>query len=194
MTPLMKFRLDTDCGVSSDILLSSIAGSPRRAGARLDGEGIYPVDDNPVRVEIQRFPIRHQMSSLTFLGAAGTVTGSKHLLEVGGRLILVDFGLVQGVKELRERNWQPLPFNPVQLDAVILTHAHLDHCGYLPRLVAGGYRGRIFCTAGTKELCSLVLPDAATFRKRMHARRTDTGSRNMLRRCRFTPRSTPPAR
>ncbi|OLC41162.1 MAG: hypothetical protein AUH43_25155 [Acidobacteria bacterium 13_1_40CM_65_14] len=101
------------------------------------------------------------MSSLTFLGAAGTVTGSKHLLEVGGRLILVDCGLFQGLKELRERNWQPLPFNPVQLDAVILTHAHLDHCGYLPRLVAGGYRGRIFCTPATKELCSLVLPDSA---------------------------------
>jgi len=101
------------------------------------------------------------MSSLTFLGAAGTVTGSKHLLEVGGRLILVDCGLFQGLKELRERNWQPLPFNPVQLDAVILTHAHLDHCGYLPRLVTGGYRGRIFCTPATKELCSLVLPDSA---------------------------------
>jgi metallo-beta-lactamase family protein len=101
------------------------------------------------------------MSSLTFLGAAGTVTGSKHLLEVGGRLILVDCGLFQGLKELRERNWQPLPVNPAQLDAVILTHAHLDHCGYLPRLVAGGYRGRIFCTPATKELCSLVLPDSA---------------------------------
>ena len=101
------------------------------------------------------------MSSLTFLGAAGTVTGSKHLLEVDGRRILVDCGLFQGLKELRDRNWQPLPFDPAQLDAVILTHAHLDHCGYLPRLVAGGYRGRIFCTPATKELCSLVLPDSA---------------------------------
>ncbi len=101
------------------------------------------------------------MSSLTFLGAAGTVTGSKHLLEVDGRKILVDCGLFQGLKELRERNWQPLPFRPAELDAVILTHAHLDHCGYLPRLVAGGYRGRIFCTPATKELCSLVLPDSA---------------------------------
>ena len=101
------------------------------------------------------------MSSLTFLGAAGTVTGSRHLLEVGGRRILVDCGLFQGLKELRERNWQPVPFSPAELDAVILTHAHLDHCGYLPRLVAGGYRGRIFCTPATKELCSLVLPDSA---------------------------------
>src|SRR5262245_27306756 len=101
------------------------------------------------------------MSSLTFLGAAGTVTGSKHLLELDGRRILVDCGLFQGLKELRDRNWQPLPFNPAELDAVILTHAHLDHCGYLPRLVAGGYRGRIFCTPATKELCSVGLPGAA---------------------------------
>ena len=101
------------------------------------------------------------MSSLTFLGAAGTVTGSKHLLEVDGRRILVDCGLFQGLKELRDRNWQPLPLDPAALDAVVLTHAHLDHCGYLPRLVADGYRGRIFCTPATKELCSLVLPDSA---------------------------------
>ena len=99
--------------------------------------------------------------SLTFLGAAGTVTGSKHLLEVDGRRILVDCGLFQGLKELRLRNWEPLPVAPESLDAVVLTHAHLDHCGYLPRLVAGGFRGRIFCTPGTKELCSLVLPDSA---------------------------------
>jgi metallo-beta-lactamase family protein len=99
--------------------------------------------------------------SLTFLGAAGTVTGSKHLLEVEGRRVLVDCGLFQGLKELRLRNWEPLPVDPASIDAVILTHAHLDHCGYLPRLVAGGYRGRIFCTPATKELCSLVLPDSA---------------------------------
>src|SRR4051794_3188423 len=98
---------------------------------------------------------------LTFLGAAGTVTGSKHLLEVDGRRILIDCGLFQGLKELRLRNWEPLPVDPASIDAVVLTHAHLDHCGYLPRLVAGGYRGRIFCTPATKELCSLVLPDAA---------------------------------
>ena len=100
-------------------------------------------------------------SSLIFLGAAGTVTGSKHLLQLGERQILVDCGLFQGLKELRQRNWEPVPIDPMRLDAVILTHAHLDHCGYLPRLVAGGYRGRIFCTPATKELCSLVLPDSA---------------------------------
>src|SRR6267378_2163783 len=99
--------------------------------------------------------------SLTFLGAAGTVTGSKHLLEADGRRILVDCGLFQGLKELRLRNWEPLPLDPATIDGVVLTHAHLDHCGYQPRLAAGGFRGRIFCTPGTKELCSLVLPDAA---------------------------------
>jgi metallo-beta-lactamase family protein len=99
--------------------------------------------------------------SLTFLGAAGTVTGSKHLLEVNGRRVLVDCGLFQGLKELRQLNWAALPLDPSALDAVVLTHAHLDHCGYLPRLVAAGYRGRIWCTAGTKDLCSLVLPDSA---------------------------------
>jgi metallo-beta-lactamase family protein len=101
------------------------------------------------------------MPTLTFLGAAGTVTGSKHLLEVGGRRVLVDCGLFQGLKELRERNWAALPIDPKQIDAVVLTHAHLDHCGYLPRLVAAGFRGRIFCTAGTRDLCTLVLPDSA---------------------------------
>ena len=99
--------------------------------------------------------------TLTFLGAAGTVTGSKHLLEVDGRRILVDCGLFQGLKELRLRNWEPLPIAPASIDAVVLTHAHLDHCGYLPRLVSAGFRGRIFCTPATKELCSLVLPDSA---------------------------------
>jgi len=98
---------------------------------------------------------------LTFLGAAGTVTGSKHLLDVDGHRILVDCGLFQGLKELRLRNWEPLPVDPATIDAVVLTHAHLDHCGYLPRLVAAGFRGRVFCTPGTKELCSLVLPDSA---------------------------------
>jgi metallo-beta-lactamase family protein len=101
------------------------------------------------------------MSSITFLGAAGTVTGSKHLLEVAGRRVLVDCGLFQGLKELRLRNWEPLPIEATQIDAVVLTHAHLDHCGYLPRLVAAGFRRRVFCTPGTKELCSLVLPDSA---------------------------------
>jgi metallo-beta-lactamase family protein len=101
------------------------------------------------------------MSLLTFLGAAGTVTGSKHLLEVDGHRILVDCGLFQGLKVLRQRNWEPLPVDPASIQAVVLTHAHLDHCGYLPRLVSGGFRGRIFCTPGTKELTGIVLRDSA---------------------------------
>lgn len=101
------------------------------------------------------------MTTLTFLGAAGTVTGSKHLIDFGDHRVLVDCGLFQGLKELRERNWAALSVDPKKIDAVVLTHAHLDHCGYLPRLVAGGFTGRVFCTPGTKELCSLVLPDSA---------------------------------
>jgi metallo-beta-lactamase family protein len=89
------------------------------------------------------------------------VTGSKHLLEVDGRRMRVDCGLFQGLKELRLRNWEPLPIDPATIDAVILTHAHLDHCGYLPRLVSAGFCGWIVCTPATKELCSLVLPDSA---------------------------------
>ena len=101
------------------------------------------------------------MSTLTFLGAAGTVTGSKHLLDLGDRKILIDCGLFQGLKDLRLRNWAALPIDAKEIDAVVLTHAHLDHCGYLPRLVAQGFRGRIFCTPGTRELCTLILPDSA---------------------------------
>ena len=99
--------------------------------------------------------------TLTFLGAARTVTGSKHLLESNGRRVLIDCGLFQGLKELRERNWHALPFRADSLDAVVLTHAHLDHCGYLPRLVGQGYRGRVFCTPGTSDLAKIVLADAA---------------------------------
>lgn len=100
------------------------------------------------------------MASITFLGAAQTVTGSKYLLETATSKVLVDAGLFQGLKELRERNWQDLPIPAKEIDAIILTHAHLDHCGYLPRLVSQGFRGRVFCTAGTKDLCAIVLPDS----------------------------------
>jgi metallo-beta-lactamase family protein len=100
------------------------------------------------------------MISITFLGAAQTVTGSKHLLDTGTAKVLFDAGLFQGLKELRERNWQPLPIAAKDIDTIVLTHAHLDHCGYLPRLVSEGFRGRVFCTAGTKDLCGIVLPDS----------------------------------
>ncbi len=101
------------------------------------------------------------MAELTFLGAARTVTGSKYLLEADGVRILVDCGLFQGLKELRQRNWEPFSVPPESIQAVVLTHAHLDHVGYLPRLVAEGFRGIVFCTAGTADLCRLVLPDSA---------------------------------
>jgi metallo-beta-lactamase family protein len=101
------------------------------------------------------------MPRLSFFGAAQTVTGSKYLLEAGEARVLFDAGLFQGLKELRLRNWDPLPVPAASLDAIVLTHAHLDHTGFLPRLVSDGFRGRIFCTAGTADLCRLVLPDAA---------------------------------
>jgi len=97
---------------------------------------------------------------LTFLGAAGTVTGSKYLIETSGKKILVDCGLFQGWKQLRLRNWEPFPVDPRSVDAVLLTHAHIDHSGYLPCLWKQGFRGPIFSTSGTKDLCKLLLPDA----------------------------------
>ncbi|MGE3343200.1 MAG: MBL fold metallo-hydrolase RNA specificity domain-containing protein [Vicinamibacterales bacterium] len=99
--------------------------------------------------------------TLTFLGAARTVTGSKYLLQAGHIRILVDCGMFQGLKSLRERNWEPFSVPPASIDAVVLTHAHLDHCGLLPRLVAQGFSGRVFCTGGTQELARIVLEDAA---------------------------------
>jgi metallo-beta-lactamase family protein len=96
----------------------------------------------------------------TFLGAAGTVTGSKTLLDHHDRRVLVDCGLFQGLKQLRLRNWDRLPFDAASLDAVVLTHAHLDHSGYLPRLLRLGYRGPIHCTPATRALCRVLLPDA----------------------------------
>ena len=101
------------------------------------------------------------MISLTSLGGAGTVTGSKHLLEHEGSRILVDCGLFQGHRELRERNWKPLPIKPTSIDAVVLTHAHLDHSGYLPRLVRDGFRGPIHATPATIDVARLILLDSA---------------------------------
>ena len=98
---------------------------------------------------------------LTSLGGAGTVTGSKHLLEHEGRRLLVDCGLFQGPRELRELNWQPFSVPAESIDAVVLTHAHLDHSGYLPRLVADGFRGPIYATAATIDVARLILLDSA---------------------------------
>ncbi|HZZ83232.1 MAG TPA: MBL fold metallo-hydrolase [Anaeromyxobacteraceae bacterium] len=101
------------------------------------------------------------MASIRFLGAAGTVTGSRHLVRSGGRQVLVDAGLFQGLKELRLRNWAGFPVPPASIDAVILTHAHIDHSGALPLLVRLGFRGPVHCTPATSDLCGLLLPDSA---------------------------------
>lgn len=97
---------------------------------------------------------------MTFLGGTGTVTGSKYLLRAPGKSVLVDCGLFQGLKQLRLRNWSPLPVNAKDIDAVVLTHAHLDHTGYLPLFVKQGFSGPVHSTTGTAELCAILLPDS----------------------------------
>src|SRR5438105_7328871 len=101
------------------------------------------------------------MSTLSFWGAAGTVTGSKYLIETDRARVLVDCGLFQGGHELRDRNWQEPPFNAASVDAVIITHAHIDHTGYLPRFVSHGFRGPVYCSRGTADLMKILLPDSA---------------------------------
>ena len=98
---------------------------------------------------------------ISFFGATGTVTGSKYLVEAGGQKLLIDCGLFQGFKQLRLRNWAPPPFDARTIDAVLLTHAHIDHSGYLPLLVKQGFRGKVYCSAATRDLCGILLPDAA---------------------------------
>ena len=98
--------------------------------------------------------------NITFLGGADTVTGSKFLVQHDGHSLLVDCGLFQGYKQLRLRNWRPLPVVPGQVHAVLLTHAHLDHSGYLPLLAREGFRGRVHATGGTRDLCAILLPDS----------------------------------
>jgi metallo-beta-lactamase family protein len=98
--------------------------------------------------------------NITFLGGAGTVTGSKYLVRHDGKSLLVDCGLFQGYKQLRLRNWSPLPVAPHQIGAVLLTHAHLDHSGYLPLLAKEGFEGHVYCSRGTHDLCRILLPDS----------------------------------
>ena len=109
-------------------------------------------------------------ATLTFAGGAGTVTGSRHLVRAGGRQILLDCGLFQGLKALRERNWAEPPFDPKDLDAVVLSHAHLDHTGYLPLLVKRGFHGPVYCTSGTADLIGVVLRDSAHLQEEDAAR------------------------
>jgi metallo-beta-lactamase family protein len=97
---------------------------------------------------------------IQFIGATGTVTGSKYLISSASKRVLVDCGLFQGLKQLRLRNWAPLPFKASEIQSVLLTHAHIDHTGYIPLLVKQGFRGKIYCSHGTEELCKILLPDS----------------------------------
>ena len=99
-------------------------------------------------------------ATLGFLGATDTVTGSRYLVERAGARVLIDCGLFQGYKRLRQRNWLEPGFEPASLDAVVLTHAHLDHSGYLPRLCQAGFAGPVYCTPGTRDLLQILLPDS----------------------------------
>jgi len=101
------------------------------------------------------------MPKLTFLGAAGTVSGSRHLLEVEGQQVLFDCGLFQGERSLRRRNWKPLGVPPSGIDAVVLTHGHIDHSGWLPRLAREGFRGPVYTSPPTADLLGLLLYDSA---------------------------------
>ena len=96
-----------------------------------------------------------------FLGAAGSVTGSRYLVTVGNFRFLFDCGLFQGLKELRLRNWDKFPIDPAEINAVVISHAHIDHCGYLPKLVKEGFNGSIYCTSATAELLEIMLMDSA---------------------------------
>ena len=116
------------------------------------------------------------MARITFYGGVGTVTGSKYLVEHEDKRILVDCGLFQGLKELRERNWQDPPFDPESLDAVIITHAHIDHTGYLPRVVKLGYAGPIFTSRASADLMKILLPDSG----RLQEEEADFRNRHQL--------------
>src|SRR5208337_260092 len=125
---------------------------------------------------------------IQFLGAAGTVTGSKHLINTTydssgkqGFQVLIDCGLFQGQKEWRERNWQDTPVPAREIDAVILTHAHLDHCGWIPRLVKEGFRGPIYATPPTIDLCGIILPDSG------HLQEEDAAFYNKTKTSKHTP-------
>jgi metallo-beta-lactamase family protein len=127
------------------------------------------------------------MAYIQFLGAAGTVTGSKHLINTGdpsrknGFRGLIDCGLFQGPKEWRERNWRDTPVSAKEIDAVILTHAHLDHCGWIPRLVKEGFRGPIYASSPTIDLCGIILPDSG------HLQEEDAAFYNKTRKSKHTP-------
>jgi len=130
---------------------------------------------------------RESLAYIQFLGAAGTVTGSKHLINTGnssgneGFKVLIDCGLFQGPKEWRERNWRDTPMPAREINAVILTHAHLDHCGWIPRLVKEGFRGPIYATPPTIDLCGIILPDSG------HLQEEDAAFYNKTKTSKHTP-------
>ncbi|MFM8439858.1 MAG: MBL fold metallo-hydrolase, partial [Acidobacteriota bacterium] len=117
-----------------------------------------------------------KMAKITFLGGVGTVTGSKYLLEADNTKVLVDCGMFQGLAELRQRNWEDPPFDPASIDAVIITHAHIDHTGYLPRLVKLGFKGPVFTSKATRDLMKILLPDSA----RLQEEEADYRNRHQL--------------
>src|ERR1051326_6375549 len=149
-------------------------GCPKRESITKDARGQSSVPRSSRRtgktwhtVRLLSRDRKSSMPYIQFLGAAGTVTGSKHLINANddasgrtGLQVLVDCGMFQGPKEWRERNWQHMPMRAGEIDAVILTHAHLDHTGWIPRLVKEGFRGPIYCTPATADLCAVVLPDS----------------------------------
>ncbi|MEO6082819.1 MAG: MBL fold metallo-hydrolase, partial [Umezawaea sp.] len=114
-----------------------------------------------IKERAKTMALHGRTAAVTFLGGTGTVTGSKFLVESGESRVLVDCGLFQGLAPLRRRNWRPPPLDLGTLDAVVLTHANLDHCGYLPVLVRNGWHGPIHCTPGTADLAAIVLADSA---------------------------------
>ncbi len=116
--------------------------------------------------------------TIGFYGAAQTVTGSKHLLTLNDKKILVDCGIFQGNRELRDRNWQPFPFAPTELDAVVVTHAHMDHIGMIPKLVKEGYQGPIYCTRATLGLAKISLPDSGRLQEEEARYANKHGSRH----------------
>ena len=127
------------------------------------------------------------MARLTFFGAAGVVTGSKHLLETdSGARVLLDCGMFQGLRELEERNWTPPPVDPKHLDAVVLSHGHLDHCGYLPALAQQGFKGPIYTTAATSEVAGLVLRDSAHLQEEEALRAAKHPDRDLHRKPLYT--------
>lgn len=134
------------------------------------------------------------MAKLTFLGAAGCVTGSKYLVEAAGKRLLVDCGIFQGSQELQDRNYKPLPVDPKTIDYAVLTHAHLDHTGWLPALVKAGYRGPIFANPATIELTAILLKDSAHLQQEdtLHAR-THKYSRHANPQPLYTPDDVEPA-